>query len=218
MFFLNFAECQIIGASPEMLVQARGGAAVTRPIAGTIRRGRSPAEDERLAAELLADPKERAEHVMLVDLHRNDIGRVCEYGSVQVDEMMEIEKYSHVMHIVSNVIGRLRPESDGFDLLRAAFPAGTVTGAPKIRAMQIIEELEAMRRGPYAGTIGYFSFGGNMDTAITLRTIVMKGDTAYLQAGAGIVADSVPEREYEECKAKAQALVRALELAQAGLE
>ena len=218
MFFLQFDDCQIIGASPEMLVQERDGIAVTRPIAGTIHRGRTAAEDEKLAAELLADPKERAEHVMLVDLHRNDIGRVCEYGSVEVDEMMVIEKYSHVMHIVSNVVGRMRPDKSGLDLLRAAFPAGTVTGAPKIRAMEIIEELEEMRRGPYGGTIGYFSYSGNMDTAIILRTIVTKGSTAYVQAGAGIVADSVPAKEYQECKNKAQALVRAIELAQAGLE
>ncbi len=218
MFFLQFEECQLIGASPEILVTERAAHVVTRPIAGTVRRGRTPDEDARLEAQLLADPKERAEHIMLVDLHRNDIGRVCEYGSVVVDQLMVTEKYSHVIHIVSNVIGTLRPDRDAYDLIRATFPAGTLSGAPKIRAMEIIEELEPVRRGPYGGAIGYFSFNGNMDTAITLRTIVMQGQRAYIQAGGGIVADSDPDAEFAETEAKAGALVRALELAERGLE
>lgn len=218
MFFLQFEECQLVGSSPEILVTEREGHVVTRPIAGTARRGRTPAEDEELARQLLADPKEQAEHVMLVDLHRNDIGRVCEFGSVVVDELMTTEKYSHVMHIVSNVVGRLRKDRTAYDLLRAAFPAGTLSGAPKIRAMEIIEELEPVKRGPYGGAIGYFSFSGNMDTAIILRTMVVTKGTAYVQAGAGIVADSVPEAEHEECLRKAGALLRAIELAEAGLE
>ena len=218
MFFLQFEECQLIGASPEILVTERGGEVVTRPIAGTVRRGQTPQEDASLEAQLLADPKERAEHIMLVDLHRNDIGRVCEYGSVTVDQLMVTEKYSHVIHIVSNVIGRLRPDRDGFDLIRAAFPAGTLSGAPKIRAMEIIEELETVKRGPYGGCIGYFSFNGNVDTAITLRTIVMQGQTAYIQAGGGIVADSDPAAEFQETVTKAGALLRAVELAERGLE
>jgi anthranilate synthase component I len=218
MFFLNFEECQLIGASPEILVTERGGEVVTRPIAGTVRRGKTPEEDARLEAQLLADPKERAEHIMLVDLHRNDIGRVCEYGSVKVDQLMVTEKYSHVIHIVSNVVGRLRADRDAYDLIRATFPAGTLSGAPKIRAMEIIEELEPVKRGPYGGAIGYFSFNGNTDTAITLRTIVMQGRTAYIQAGGGIVADSDPEAEYQETVSKAGALLRAVEMAERGLE
>jgi anthranilate synthase component 1 len=218
MFFLQFEDCCLIGASPEILVTARDGQVVTRPIAGTIRRGRTAREDAALEAELLADPKERAEHIMLVDLHRNDIGRVCEYGSVQVDQLMVTEKYSHVIHIVSNVIGRLRPDKDGYDLIRASFPAGTLSGAPKIRAMEIIEELEPVKRGPYGGCIGYFSFNGNLDTAITLRTIVMQGQRAYIQAGGGIVADSDPAAEFQETESKAGAMLRALELAERGLD
>lgn len=218
MFFLQFEDCQLVGSSPEILVTERDGLVTTRPIAGTIRRGKTPAEDEALTRQLLADPKERAEHVMLVDLHRNDIGRVCEFGSVVVDELMTTEKYSHVIHMVTNVIGRLRPERTALDLLRASFPAGTVSGAPKVRAMEIIEELEPVKRGPYGGAVGYFSFSGSMDTCITIRTIVVKGGTAYVQAGAGIVADSVPEREHQECMSKAGALMRAIELAEAGLE
>jgi len=218
MFFLDFDECRLIGASPEILVTARDGQVVTRPIAGTIRRGRTPQEDAELEAQLLADPKERAEHIMLVDLHRNDIGRVCEYGSVEVDQLMVTEKYSHVIHIVSNVVGRLRPDRDGYDLIRAAFPAGTLSGAPKIRAMEIIEELEPVKRGPYGGCIGYFSFNGNLDTAITLRTIVMQGQRAYIQAGGGIVADSDPAAEFQETENKAGAMLRALELAERGLD
>jgi anthranilate synthase component 1 len=216
--FLQFEECQLIGASPEILVTERNGEVVTRPIAGTVRRGKTAEEDRELEAQLLADPKERAEHIMLVDLHRNDIGRVCEYGSVVVDQLMATEKYSHVIHIVSNVVGRLRPEKDAYDLIRAAFPAGTLSGAPKIRAMEIIEELEPVKRGPYGGAIGYFSFSGDMDTAITLRTIVMKGQTAYIQAGGGIVADSDPAAEFQETVSKAGALMRAIEMAERGLE
>jgi anthranilate synthase component I len=218
MFFLQFEDCQLIGASPEILVTERGGSVVTRPIAGTVRRGKTPEEDAVLEAQLLADPKERAEHIMLVDLHRNDIGRVCEYGSVAVDQLMVTEKYSHVIHIVSNVVGRLRKDRDGYDLIRAAFPAGTLSGAPKIRAMEIIEELEPVKRGPYGGAIGYFSFNGDLDTAITLRTIVMQGGTAYVQAGGGIVADSDPAAEYQETVSKAGALLRAIEMAEQGLE
>jgi anthranilate synthase component 1 len=217
MFFLRFEDCQIIGASPEILVTERHGDVVTRPIAGTIRRGKTAQEDALLEAELLADPKERAEHIMLVDLHRNDIGRVCEYGSVRVDQLMVTEKYSHVIHIVSNVVGKLRPDRDGYDLIRATFPAGTLSGAPKIRAMEIIEELEPNKRGPYGGVIGYFSFNGDLDTAITLRTIVMKDGKAYIQAGGGIVADSDADAEYQETVNKAGALVRAIELAERGL-
>jgi len=218
MFLLQFEDCQLIGASPEILVTERDKHVVTRPIAGTVRRGKTLAEDKELEAQLLADPKERAEHIMLVDLHRNDIGRVCEYGSVQVDQLMVTEKYSHVIHIVSNVVGELRPDKDAYDLIRATFPAGTLSGAPKIRAMEIIEELEPVKRGPYGGCIGYFSFTGDMDTAITLRTIVMKGQTAYVQAGGGIVADSDPEAEYQETVNKAGALMRAIEFAERGLE
>jgi anthranilate/para-aminobenzoate synthase component I len=218
MFFLQFQDCQLIGASPEILVTERAGQVVTRPIAGTIRRGGTPEEDAELEAQLLADPKERAEHIMLVDLHRNDIGRVCEYGSVAVDQLMVTEKYSHVIHIVSNVVGKLRPDKDAFDLIRATFPAGTLSGAPKIRAMEIIDELEPAKRGPYGGCIGYFSFSGDMDTAITLRTIVMKDRTAYVQAGGGIVADSDPAAEFEETERKAGALMRAIEMAERGLE
>ena len=218
MYFLQFEDCQIVGSSPEILVTERRGEVVTRPLAGTVRRGKTPEEDRELEAKLLADPKERAEHVMLVDLHRNDIGRVCEFGSVAVDELLVTEKYSHVIHIVSNVVGKLRPDKDAYDLIRAAFPAGTLSGAPKIRAMEIIEELEPVRRGPYGGAIGYFSFSGDMDTAITIRTIVVQGRTAYMQAGAGIVADSVPENEHQECMNKLGALRRAVEMAEAGLE
>ncbi|MCX7597814.1 MAG: anthranilate synthase component I [Armatimonadetes bacterium] len=218
MFYLSFGDLKLIGASPEILVTEDAGEVVTRPIAGTRKRGADEEEDRRLAEDLLADAKERAEHVMLVDLHRNDIGRVCEPGSVQVDELMTIERYSHVMHIVSNVRGRLRPDRDQFDLLRATFPAGTVAGAPKIRAMEIIEELEPVRRGPYAGAVGYFGFSGAMDTCITLRTVVMKGDVAYLQAGGGIVADSDPDREYQETMNKAAAILQAVRLAERGLQ
>ena len=193
------------------------GEVTTRPIAGTRRRGSSQDEDERLEQELLSDAKERAEHVMLVDLHRNDLGRVCQPGSVEVDELMAVERYSHVMHIVSNVRGKLAADKDQFDLLRAAFPAGTVSGAPKIRAMEIIEELEPVKRGPYGGAVGYFSFSGAMDTCLILRTFIVDGDTAYLQVGSGIVADSEADFEYDETMAKAAALLEALRLAEEGL-
>ncbi len=217
MFYLSFEDLKIIGASPEVLVTEDRGEVVTRPIAGTRRRGATQADDQRLEEELLADQKERAEHIMLVDLHRNDIGRVCKPGSVEVNELMAVERYSHVMHIVSNVRGKLGDDKDQFDVLQAAFPAGTVSGAPKIRAMEIIEELEPVKRGPYGGAIGYFSFSGAMDTCITLRTFVVKGDTAYLQVGSGIVADSDPDAEYDETMAKAGALLDALRLAEEGL-
>jgi anthranilate synthase component 1 len=217
MYYLSYGNVKLIGSSPERLVSEEDGTVITRPIAGTRKRGKDAAEDAALAADLLADAKERAEHIMLVDLGRNDLGRVCAYGTVRVDELMAIEHYSHVMHIVSNVVGTLRPELSQYDVLRACFPAGTVSGAPKIRAMEIIDELEPTRRGPYAGAIGYFSFAGNMDTAITIRTIVVQDGTAYVQAGAGIVADSVPESEYQETLNKARALLTALEMAERGL-
>lgn len=218
MYYLTYGDLRIIGSSPERLVSAEDGVVITRPIAGSRPRGEDAEQDAALAAELLADAKERAEHIMLVDLGRNDIGRVCEYGSVHVDPLMTVEKYSHVMHIVSGVEGRLREGQDGFDVLRACFPAGTLSGAPKVRAMEIIEELEPTRRGTYGGAIGYFSYSGNMDTAITIRTVVIHDDTAYIQVGAGIVADSVPAREYDETMAKAGALLSAIALAEAGLE
>jgi anthranilate synthase component 1 len=220
MFYFDFGDLsgeqplRMIGASPEVHVRLEGRRATVRPIAGTRRRGLTPGEDQTLAEDLLADPKERAEHVMLVDLARNDLGRVCEYGSVRVTELMGVERYSHVMHIVSHVEGRLRPELDGFDLLRATFPAGTVSGAPKIRAMQIISELEQDNRGPYAGAVGYFSYDGSLDTCIAIRTLVMQGQRVDIQAGAGIVADSDAQREYEETLNKARALELAVELAE----
>lgn len=218
MYYLSYDDIRLIGSSPEILVTEERGNVTVRPIAGTRPRGATPAQDLELEQELLKDEKERAEHIMLVDLGRNDIGRVCRYGSVSVDELMVIERYSHVMHIVSNVKGRLKVDQDQFDLLRAAFPAGTVSGAPKIRAMEIIDELEPTRRGPYAGAIGYFSYSGDMDTCITIRTILIQGDTAYVQAGAGIVADSDPTREYQETQNKAMAMIKALSDAEAGLE
>jgi anthranilate synthase component 1 len=217
MYYLNYGPIKVIGSSPERLVSCIEGEVETRPIAGSRPRGETEEEDQRLEEELRSDEKERAEHIMLVDLGRNDVGRVCEFGSVKVDELMAVERYSHVMHLVSNVRGRLRPGLNSFDVLRACFPAGTVSGAPKVRAMEIIEELEPTRRGPYAGAVGYFSFSGNMDTAITIRTIVADGTTAYIQAGAGIVADSVPANEYQESMNKAMALIRALEMAGRGL-
>lgn len=210
MYYLQYEDMRIVGASPELLVRAVDGVVEERPIAGTRKRGATEEEDQFLAEDLLADPKERAEHIMLADLGRNDVGRVCRPGTVQVTEMMVIEKYSHVMHIVSNVKGILRDDMDCFDTLEACFPAGTVSGAPKVRAVQIIEELEPVRRGPYAGAVGYFGFSGNMDTCITIRTIVIKGKTAYIQAGAGIVADSNPESEYQETLNKAMALLEAI--------
>ena len=217
MFYLSFGDLKLIGASPEILVTEDKGEVVTRPIAGTRRRGKTEEEDKALEQELLADVKERAEHIMLVDLHRNDLGRVCVPGTLTVDNLMTVERYSHVMHIVSNIRGKLSPEQDQFDLLRATFPAGTLSGAPKIRAMQIIEELEPVRRGPYGGAIGYFGFAGEMDTCITLRTIVMKGQTVYIQAGGGIVYDSEPDTEYHETMMKAGALLDALRRAEEGL-
>jgi anthranilate synthase component 1 len=222
MFFFDFADLmggppvQLIGASPEMHVRLEGRKAAVRPIAGTRRRGDNPEKDLALEKDLLEDPKERAEHVMLVDLARNDLGRVCDYGSVQVTEQMAVERYSHVMHIVSHVEGDLREGFDAFDLTRATFPAGTVSGAPKVRAMQIISDLEPDPRGPYAGAVGYFSYDGSMDTCITIRTLVMRGDTISVQVGAGIVADSDPKREYQETLNKARALAVAIEKAETG--
>ncbi|MCW5936018.1 MAG: anthranilate synthase component I [Fimbriimonadaceae bacterium] len=216
MFLMRFGDFDIVGASPESLVGLEDGVARVRPIAGTRPRGESEAEDARLATELLADEKERAEHVMLVDLGRNDLGKVCDIGSVDVDQLMVIERYSHVMHIVSNVTGTLSSGLDAVDLVRAVFPAGTVSGAPKVRAMQIIEELEPTRRGLYAGAAGYFSAGGHMDLAIAIRTILIKDGTAHVQAGAGIVYDSIAEREYDECVNKARASLAALERGQSG--
>lgn len=217
MFFLRLGDFSMAGSSPEVLVRCENGEIALRPIAGTRRRGKTGDEDNALEKELLADPKERAEHIMLVDLGRNDVGRVAETGSVVVDELMAIERYSHVMHIVSNVKGRLKKGTDSFDVMMACFPAGTVSGAPKIRAMEIIDELEPTKRGPYAGAVGYFSFSGDMDTCINIRSVIMKGRDTYIQAGAGIVADSMPEREYQETVNKAKGMVKALEMAEAGL-
>jgi len=217
MFYLELSDgLRLVGSSPEVLVRVEDGVVESRPLAGTRPRGRTPAEDRALADELLSDPKERAEHVMLVDLARNDLGRVCRYGTVHTPVMMEVERYSHVMHIVSDVQGELADGKDAIDVLRACFPAGTVSGAPKVRAMEIIEELEPERRGPYAGAVGYLAFSGNMDTCITIRTIVMRGDEVYLQAGAGIVADSDPRREFEETNNKLRALSQALVMAERG--
>lgn len=213
LFFLDLPELQLIGSSPEVLVRVEGERIVTRPLAGTRRRGVSDAEDRVLAEELLADEKERAEHLMLVDLSRNDLGRVCKTGTVTVTELMGLEHYSQVMHIVSQVEGDRRDELSALDVLESAFPAGTVSGAPKIRAMEIIEELEHEPRGPYAGSVGYVGFDGDLDTCITIRTLVREGNTVSVQAGAGIVYDSVPEKEYEETCSKASALFRALETA-----
>jgi len=216
MYFLKLDGFEITGTSPEILVRKEDSAAETRPIAGTALRGKTRADEVSIEKALLSDEKERAEHVMLVDLGRNDLARVCEPASVAVGQFMVIEKYSHVMHIVSSVTGKLKPGLDSFSLFKACFPAGTVSGAPKVRAMQIIDELEPTARGPYAGAIGYFSYSGNMDMAITIRTIVMKNKTAYVQAGAGLVADSVPKREYQESKNKAQALFSAIDRAEKG--
>ena len=211
MYYLNFNDIQIIGSSPELLVRCENGVVETRPIAGTRPRGKNKKQDDDHAKDLLKDPKEKAEHIMLVDLGRNDLGRVCAKGSVYLSEFMQIERYSHVMHIVSNVKGKLNRKFDDFDVLQAAFPAGTVSGAPKIRAMEIIEDLENVTRGPYAGCIGYFSFSGNLDTCITIRTIVTTKNKAYVQAGAGIVADSNPSKEYEETVNKAKAALTAID-------
>ncbi len=217
MYYLDYQDFQIIGASPEVLVRVEEGKIETRPIAGTRRRGRSKEEDLKLERELLSDEKERAEHIMLVDLARNDVGRVAQIGSVKVNELMVIERYSHVMHIVSNVVGKLREDKDAFDVLKACFPAGTVSGAPKVRAMEIIDEMEPSERGVYAGAVGYFSLDGNMDTAIAIRTAVVRRNKVFVQAGAGIVADSVPELEAKETLNKAKALFKAVELAEEGL-
>ncbi len=210
MFFLKLDEVILVGSSPEMLVRCEDGIVQTRPIAGTRPRGSSEKEDLRLEQELLNDKKEKAEHLMLVDLGRNDLGRVCKKGEVKVSEFMKVERYSHVMHLVSGIEGSLEKRCDCFDALRACFPAGTVSGSPKIRAMEIIDGLENLRRGPYAGCVGYFSFSSNMDTCITIRTIIIKNNTGYIQAGAGIVADSVPEKEYFETINKAKALIEAI--------
>lgn len=210
-FYLQFPQLRLVGASPEVMVRVRDGEALVRPIAGTRPRAEDPDVDRKLAVELLSDEKELAEHMMLVDLGRNDLGRVCEYGSVQVRELKVIERYSHVMHIVSHVVGRLRTGVSGCDAIRATFPAGTVSGAPKIRAMQIIDSLEPVARGPYAGLVGYLSFTGDVDTCITIRTVAIADGEARIQAGAGIVADSEPEREYQETLSKAAAMLSAIE-------
>ncbi len=214
MYYLDFQDFQIIGTSPEILVRVEDGQVMTRPLAGTRPRGATPAEDARLEKELRADEKERAEHIMLVDLGRNDIGRVAEPGSVKVSELMDVERYSHVMHMVTHVQGKLRKDLTVFDALRACFPAGTVSGAPKIRAMEIIAQFEPEKRGAYAGACGYFSYSGNMDMAIAIRTIIMKKGIAYAQSGCGIVYDSIPDREYEETLNKARALVKAIDQAE----
>jgi len=212
MYYLKFGDQKLIGSSPEVMVRLEKGTATVRPIAGTRPRGKDDEEDKEMEKDLLSDEKERAEHIMLVDLGRNDLGRVCKFGTVRTTESMAIERYSHVMHIVSNVEGEISKGKDAFDLLRASFPAGTVSGAPKVRAMEIIDELENTRRGPYAGAVGYFSFSGDLDTCINIRTIVVKGKKAYAQAGAGIVADSSPENEYFETVNKAKALIKAIEM------
>lgn len=218
MFFLRLDDTLVVGASPEVMVRKEGARAELRPIAGTRPRGATRHEDEGLEQELLDDPKERAEHVMLVDLGRNDLGRVCKTGTVEVSELMVVERYSHVMHIVSNVLGELQDGKDAFDVLRATFPAGTLSGAPKVRAMEIIEELEPVRREIYGGAVGYFSFSGNMDMAIAIRTLIVKDGRVHLQAGAGIVADSDPAAEYQETVNKARAVVKAIELVEQGLD
>ncbi len=218
MFYFDFRDFQVVGASPEILVRLEGDKVTLRPIAGTRRRGANAEEDRALAAELLADPKERAEHVMLIDLGRNDVGRIATTGSVRVTENMVIERYSHVMHIVSNVEGTLQPGLDALAVLRATFPAGTVTGTPKVRAMEIIDELEPVKRGIYAGAVGYIGYHGDMDLAIAIRTGVLKDELLHVQAAAGIVADSVPEAEWNETGIKARALLRAAEMATAGLD
>jgi anthranilate synthase component 1 len=218
MYYFDFDNFHVVGASPEILARLEGDTVTVRPIAGTRRRGASPAEDAALEKELLADEKERAEHIMLVDLGRNDAGRVACTGSVKVTEQMVVERYSHVMHIVSNVEGRLKPGLNAIDVLRATFPAGTVSGAPKVRAMEIIDEIEPVKRGVYAGAVGYLGFHGNMDVAIALRTAVIKDGSLHVQAGGGIVADSQPEAEWQETQNKARALLRAAEMAEAGLD
>jgi anthranilate synthase component 1 len=218
MFYYHFGDFHVVGASPEILVRLEGETVTVRPIAGTRPRGKTAPEDAALATDLLADPKERAEHLMLMDLGRNDVGRVAQIGTVAVTENMQIEHYSHVMHIVSNVDGKLKPGLKAMDVLRATFPAGTVSGAPKVRAMEIIDELEISRRGIYAGAVGYLGFNGDMDLAIAIRTGVIKENRLHVQAGAGIVADSVPRNEWIETQNKAKALLRAAEIAESGLD
>jgi anthranilate synthase component 1 len=218
MFYYDMGDHHVVGASPEILVRLEDGTVTSRPIAGTRPRGKTREQDLALAEELLADPKERAEHVQLMDLGRNDVGRVAQTGTVKVTDNMMIERYSHVMHIVSNVEGKLKPNMDAIDVLKATFPAGTVSGAPKVRAMEIIDELEPSKRGIYAGAVGYLGFNGDMDVAIAIRTGVIKDKTLYVQAGAGIVADSVPQSEWEETQNKAKAVLRAAEMVQAGLD
>jgi anthranilate synthase component I len=217
LFYLNFGDFHLIGSSPEILVRVEDGLVTVRPLAGTRRRGKDEAEDRALAEDLLADPKERAEHIMLVDLGRNDVGRVAEPSSVKLTDLMKVERYSHVMHITSNVTGKLAEGKTAFDALRAGLPAGTVSGAPKVRAMQIIDEVEPQRRGPYAGAVGYIDFTGNMDTCIALRTLVLVGQTAYVQAGGGVVYDSIPGDEYDETVNKASGLLKAIEIAETQL-
>ncbi|MEZ6046501.1 MAG: anthranilate synthase component I family protein [Planctomycetaceae bacterium] len=214
MFLLNTPNCQLVGCSPEIMVRTEDGLTTVRPLAGTRPRGKTAEEDQQLAEELLADPKERAEHVMLIDLARNDVGRVAQFGSVKISDVMVVERYSHVMHITSNVTGQLVEGKTALDALRASLPAGTVSGAPKVRAMEIIDELEPNRRGPYAGAVGYIDYTGNMDTCIALRTLVMTGNKAFIQAGAGLVADSVPATEYQETLNKAMGLLKAIEVAE----
>ncbi len=216
MYYLNFDDLKVVGSSPEPLVRLEAGLVETRPIAGTRPRGNTTQEDNRLAEDLQGDHKEKAEHIMLVDLARNDLGRICEYGSIEVKNLFSVEKYSHVMHMVTEVKGKLKKGRDAFDVLMACFPAGTVSGAPKIRAMEIISELESCQRGPYAGAVGYFGFSGSMDTCLTIRTMVIKDDKIYVQAGAGIVADSHPETEYQETRHKAAALLKAINIAEEG--
>ena len=217
LFYLTFPDFSLIGSSPEILVRVEDGVVTIRPLAGTRPRGKDEAEDRALAEELLADPKERAEHIMLVDLGRNDVGRVAEFGSVVLSDVMTVERYSHVMHLTSNVTGKLSPGKSAFDALRAGLPAGTVSGAPKVRAMEVIDEVEPQRRGPYGGAVGYIDFTGNMDTCIALRTLVVQGRTAYVQAGGGVVYDSVPADEYEETLNKARGMLKAIEIAQTQL-
>ena len=218
MFFIRMEDAVLVGSSPEILARLEGERLDVRPIAGTRWRGESPEEDQQLEADLLADPKERAEHLMLVDLGRNDAGRVAEIGSVEVDDYAFVERYSHVMHIVSNVHGKLRPGLDWLDVLRATFPAGTLSGAPKVRAMEIIDELETVRRGFFGGCAGYLDYSGNMDMAITIRTMVAKDGKVTLEAGAGVVADSVPEYEFEETMNKSRAVLTAIDLAREGVD
>ena len=218
LFYLPYGEFALIGSSPEILVRVEDGVVTIRPLAGTRRRGADEAEDRALAEELLADPKERAEHIMLVDLGRNDVGRVAEYRTVRLTDLMKVERYSHVMHITSNVTGELRAGQTAFDALRAGLPAGTVSGAPKVRAMEIIDEVEPQKRGPYGGAVGYIDFTGNMDTCIALRTLIIQGKTAYIQAGGGVVYDSDQATEYEETVSKAHGLLKAIEIAESQLE